>query len=300
VLQNSYVTYSDTFARPGGGDWTLADLSSLRVSIVPNGAANWQARVSQLYMTVNYTAPNTYYAFSQSSASAAVAASGVQLNPKGMHLSWTNNDTNAYAVVIERSKGDALHFMSVGAAVAGTASWDDPDISSGTRYYYRVRTINGFGNSAVSPIVSAQATRDADLLIQGDTFDNSSTLWTYQSGGIMRDPLNNQLDYGAVNHMGYGDWVEFSNVNFTGQETHLQLNTGNPNPGSVELWIDGKDAASGGTLLGTYNIPATNGYDDYRMTPLFNFTSISAGKHDIFLKVPDTIGFGNLAWFQFS
>jgi hypothetical protein len=66
-------------------------------------------------------------------------------------LSWTNNDPNATAVVVERST-DGVNFVRV-AVLAGTPSNyidTDPDLQPHTRYWYRVWSMEGAGSSGYS------------------------------------------------------------------------------------------------------------------------------------------------------
>jgi hypothetical protein len=69
-------------------------------------------------------------------------------------LSWTNNDPNATAVVVERST-DGVHFVQI-AVLAGTPSTyadTDCDLRPHTHYWYRVRTQDDTGFSDYSNVV---------------------------------------------------------------------------------------------------------------------------------------------------
>ncbi len=54
---NSYTTFSEVLARPGGGDWVVGDLNSLQVALGLRVGTNGNARFTQIYVEVSYTLP---------------------------------------------------------------------------------------------------------------------------------------------------------------------------------------------------------------------------------------------------
>ena len=229
----------------------------------------------------------------------AIAPTNVQMKPGGMHLSWTNNDTDSYSIVIERSVGDALHFVPVGGVTAGVSAWDDPSISVGTRYYYRVRDVNGFGNSATSPIASAQATRDATAINQTETFELANLL--FGAGGVQRNPYSNTNNFFQIDHFAQELWIQFSNVLFMGNETTLTLNTAAPTDTQIEVWMD-RIPDNGVPTLGTLTVPGTTNYGIFASSSHSLPTTVAPGKHNVYFRVPirASSGFAAFAWFQFS
>ncbi|HEY7118514.1 MAG TPA: choice-of-anchor D domain-containing protein [Tepidisphaeraceae bacterium] len=77
--------------------------------------------------------------------------------PTAIDLSW--DDDNAYETgyVIERSRKKNGTYETVATLAAGSTSYHDTHVVAGTRYYYRVRAINGQGTSAPSPRAVATA-----------------------------------------------------------------------------------------------------------------------------------------------
>ena len=51
----SWVTYTDTIARPGGGSWSLADLATLQVGVLALTLGGSWVHVTTLFITVDYT-----------------------------------------------------------------------------------------------------------------------------------------------------------------------------------------------------------------------------------------------------
>jgi hypothetical protein len=264
-------------------------------------------RASDGFAVFNLTASQidpqgVFPSFRGASNTAATAPTNLQINAAGMHLSWTNPDSTAWSFVVERSVGDANHFVPVGGTTAGTSSpatitWDDPDITTGTRYYYRVRAVNAFGNSALSAVVSAAATRDADAINQANTFDGASSLFAINWGyGFQRNNYYNPNDYYQIDH-GFGQWVKYSATKFSGTESQITLNYATPvSGGHLEVWIDQVPGGSGSALM-SITAQNTGGYAAFASYTLSLPSSISSGVHDLYLYSPD--GFANLAWFKF-
>ncbi len=85
----------------------------------------------------------------------ATAVSGTQID-----LEWVDNSTNETGFKIERCQGngcnDFAEFVQVGA---GVTTYSDTGLSPNTKYSYRLRAYNGFGNSAYSNIATKRTDR---------------------------------------------------------------------------------------------------------------------------------------------
>jgi hypothetical protein len=75
-----------------------------------------------------------------------------------VQLTWTAGSANAASYAVDRST-DGSTFTTVSTNIAGTAtSWVDPtSLTANTKYYYRIRAVNGAGasvNSAVATVTT--------------------------------------------------------------------------------------------------------------------------------------------------
>lgn len=70
------------------------------------------------------------------------------------HLTWNVHGGHAESVLIERRTGEHGSWQSLGKVNAGTNSYVDRGTSAGRHVAYRVRAVNGSGNSAYSNIAA--------------------------------------------------------------------------------------------------------------------------------------------------
>lgn len=79
-------------------------------------------------------------------------------NPSKILLNWTDNSDNENGFIIERSLTSASGYIALDSVLANIASFVDSNFTgSAATYYYRVKSYNSAGSSAVSNIVSAIA-----------------------------------------------------------------------------------------------------------------------------------------------
>jgi titin len=76
------------------------------------------------------------------------------LSSSQISLSWTDNAGNEDGFQVERST-DGNAFGPAGTAGANATGYTDTGLSVGTQYWYRVRAINAYGQSAYSNVVTA-------------------------------------------------------------------------------------------------------------------------------------------------
>ena len=80
----------------------------------------------------------------------ATSASTTQIN-----LSWTDNATNETGFKIERKTGSGGTYAQIATTGADVTTYNDPGLTEGTTYFYRVRATNAIGDSAYSGEASA-------------------------------------------------------------------------------------------------------------------------------------------------
>jgi hypothetical protein len=77
------------------------------------------------------------------------------VNATTISLKWIDNSQSESGHVIERKKPGDANFAIVATLTANKISYSDQSLSEGTYYEYRVKTINKYGSSTYTPIVSA-------------------------------------------------------------------------------------------------------------------------------------------------
>jgi transcriptional regulator CtsR len=109
----------------------------------------------------------------------ATAFSSSQIN-----LSWTDQSTNETGFQIERKTGAGGTYALIGTRPANDTSEGDGGLAGGATYFYRVRAVNGAGNSAYSNEASATTPLHEVPANLSATAVSSTTIyltWTYQS-----------------------------------------------------------------------------------------------------------------------
>ena len=127
------ATYTDT-------GLATSTLYYFRVVAVNNGTSSPYSNIASATTQGVPPAP---------SALTATAASATSIN-----LAWTNNATNATAVLVERSPNNTT-FTQIASLAATVAAYADTGLTTNTIYYYRVRAQNSSGFSAYSATASA-------------------------------------------------------------------------------------------------------------------------------------------------
>ncbi len=89
------------------------------------------------------------------------AASGLTVTPQSSEadLAWTNNATTSYSLFVDRATDNVFTQNVVSDLVASTTTSyaDTYSYSSGTTYYYRIRTLTGAGPSYSSVVSNASS-----------------------------------------------------------------------------------------------------------------------------------------------
>ena len=102
---------------------------------------------------------------------APAAPSGLgasSVSTTGSTLSWTDSDQLETGFVIERKTGAGGVWAQIATPAANSVTYSDSGLTAGTVYYYRIKAINGAGDSAWSNEANAQ-TATIDLAKTGQT-----------------------------------------------------------------------------------------------------------------------------------
>lgn len=95
-----------------------------------------------------------------------------QNGSSSISLSWTDASSDEDGFIIERSLNGSTGWTEIADLAAGSTSYTDTGLSSGTTYYYRVAAYDEYGSSAWSDVASA-ATEAAPVLTAGVTSGSS-------------------------------------------------------------------------------------------------------------------------------
>ena len=130
--RNRWGDYSATCVDPTDDltFWTLQEYANLG-----NAWATWWG---------SFSVPPSSYPTAPANLS-ATAISSSQIN-----LTWTDQSANETGFQIERKTGAGGTYALIVTTAANATTYSDTGVVEGTTYFYRVRTVNGAGNSAYS------------------------------------------------------------------------------------------------------------------------------------------------------
>jgi hypothetical protein len=134
------VSYDDALPWPIGPDGNGPSLTRISTSIYGQAPTNWVGGTPS---------PGTVAAPAAPSNLTAAAAGANRV-----HLAWSDNSGNETGFRIERL--DGANWVSVGVVDVNTTSFDATKLKSSTNHQFRVRAINGSGESAPSNSAGAQ------------------------------------------------------------------------------------------------------------------------------------------------
>src|SRR6185437_11818278 len=185
------ATASQLFVNPAGNDFHLkstspavdAGIGALGGASAPTTDFDANSRPQGsgydigAYELVQATSPPT----------APSGLGAVPQDPYSIQLSWTDNAANQSAVLLERST-DGTNFSQI-ASLAGTANnYTDTGLTTGTRYYYRVRASNSAGTwsysnvtNAVVPAAPAPPAAPSGLSATAPAYGQINLSWTDNS-----------------------------------------------------------------------------------------------------------------------
>jgi hypothetical protein len=161
---------SDTAASlPGSYTFTTADKGSHTFSLTFKTAGTQSVTVSDT-TTTKFSASQSGITVSPAAPLnlAASAASSGQIN-----LTWTGS-AGATGYIIQRSLSSTGGWAQIGTTAAGTTTYSDTGLASGTTYYYRAQAAGGSG-SAYSNTATATTTGAAPATTTDTLWANSYT-----------------------------------------------------------------------------------------------------------------------------
>jgi titin len=83
--------------------------------------------------------------------------SGNAISPTQINLRWTDNSNNETGFQVERCTGNnCSNFAQITQTGANVTTFPNTGLTGNTWYRYRVRAINGSGNSAYSNTISVK------------------------------------------------------------------------------------------------------------------------------------------------
>jgi probable HAF family extracellular repeat protein len=107
------------------------------------------------------------------------------LSATQIRLIWLDNSTNETSFKIERKKGASGSYRVIASLAAGTKSFVDSGLESGSQYYYQVRSANSVGFSAYADDNSATT-----FVGSGTIPWTNLSLWLRADSGITADGAN--------------------------------------------------------------------------------------------------------------
>jgi len=128
---DTYLTYSQTISRPGGGNWSHSDIESLQVGLkLRINNASYQARCTQIYAVVHY---DTY------SESLSVTAGDIE---SGEHKIAVYADTDNLTIEIDDVIKDSVA-LSGASAPDNNNDWTDCNVAATPYVEYIKKHVNG-------------------------------------------------------------------------------------------------------------------------------------------------------------
>lgn len=233
LVQGETYPIAITFYEQGGGE---------------NMSITWRTPTNSNYVSVpnsafiqNVSAPGNLPNAPSSLTATAVSAKKIVLN-------WTDNSNDENGFEIYRSTTSDGDYVIAGTVGSDVTTYSDSSLQPSTQYYYKLKSINASGSSALIPSASYQA------------------LWNFN---------NNYNDESGQNHtLSPNNSPTFStdrqegshSVDLNGSNEDMTVNTssgdylrGGYNSKTVSFWMNADVTSSGSTRLGVFDF---GGSDD--------------------------------------
>ena len=218
---------------------------TLAVGVYPIAIAYFHGNSGSGAITLSWKTPSSGNNFSTIPNSAFVDATIVNgvapaapsglaatsLSASKIGLSWADNSNNETAFEIWRSLSATTGFTTVGTAPSGATAYTDSALNASTRYYYQIRAIGQYGQSAFASTAQSNAMTQAlpavpaaptALVAHGTSTASSVTLhWTdnatNEDGYQVYRSSNNNSSYLPLaslpaNAVSYADTGLFANA----------------------------------------------------------------------------------------
>lgn len=133
----------------------------------------------------------------------ATAASDTQID-----LSWTDNSGDEDGFKVQRSADGSTNWTQVATRSSNVTTYSDPNLTSGTTYYYRVLAYNGGGDSTASNTANATTTGTAPIMFEAEDLTRRSS--SGSTANVTTDAAASGGERIQVTaDGGQGQWVEF-------------------------------------------------------------------------------------------
>ncbi|MDZ7303603.1 MAG: fibronectin type III domain-containing protein [candidate division KSB1 bacterium] len=148
--------------RKTGASGTYAEIATVGSNVTNYSNTGLAAGTEYFYRVRAYTATNVSAYSNEDSATTLsnlpAAPSNLTATPVSntqIDLTWTDNANNETGFKIERKTGAAGTYAEIATVGQNVTSYSNTGLSGNTKYFYRVRAYNGFGNSNYSNEASA-------------------------------------------------------------------------------------------------------------------------------------------------
>lgn len=123
-------------------------------------------------------------------------------NSGDVDLTWTDNSGDETGFVLERKRGSSPNYYQIATPAANATSYTDTDVDPGYTYTYRIKAVNGSGESAyaTSSPVAMSGTKKWTSHIQGWIYPGQSDAQTELIDG--RILYSAKPEYGTLNSSG--------------------------------------------------------------------------------------------------
>ncbi|MGV8136630.1 MAG: fibronectin type III domain-containing protein [Mangrovibacterium sp.] len=134
---------------------------------------------------------NYWYSITLPSAPVNLIAKGSSTS--SIDLSWQDMSNNETGFEIERSS-NGIDFTRISTVEAGKTAYTDNELSSATKYYFRVRATGPAGSSEYTNVADATTGSDATVPVAPETLKATATYSTFVSLS-WRDNSNNETGF---------------------------------------------------------------------------------------------------------
>lgn len=119
-----------------------------------------------------------------STLAAPSSLNAVAASPNQINLSWTDNSSNEYGFIIQRSADGATNWQEIGRVDVGHTTFSDTGLIHNTTYYYRLLAYNpGITSSASSTASATTPLQQVSESFTGSNGSNWSAQWTHDGTG---------------------------------------------------------------------------------------------------------------------
>ncbi len=201
------------------GDGNFAEIATVGADVTSFGDTGLSASTTYTYrVRAANAAGNSGYSNEASATTddppqPPADPSGLTATANGasqIDLAWTDNSSNEDNFKIERHAGDG-NFAEIATVGADVTSFGDTGLSVSTTYTYRVRAVNGAGNSGYSN--EASATTDDPPSPPADPSGLTATAnGTSQIDLSWTDNASNEDNFKIERHAGDGNFAEIATV----------------------------------------------------------------------------------------